>query len=387
MAEVDTDAESVRTESQGGEEHLLYLAELSSEQLQSLNQDTRDALSVLKAETDMLEKFHNRLDPKDLVPLPASDTGVSTLDFTQMRSRRRSKSRSHISDRLLSLTVDQKCELVQKELEESKGEAQRDKESTERILNGLKATMEEAEVRSTETKKSLYEFERDIGKGVVSSKKGAVVSSEKIIRYMEEKIRAKDSLVDKLRLKNASLKVQKKKMKMQLKQKEEMGEILHEADFQQLKIENAQFLERIDERNQDLLQLKLTAGETLLVLNSFKKKLHNATTESAHLDKEMLMRKEMLQRIELETQVAEQDREKAERLNKKLREQLSDYRVPDVLQYIKKNIEEEELEKSIRTWERKVDIAELSLKTHRRTWEQLKASSQMHIYDQQQRIF
>lgn len=53
-------------------------------------------------------------------------------------------------------------------------------------------------------------------------------------------------------------------------QKEELGEALHEVDFQQLKIENAQFLEKIDERNQDLLQLKLTVGNTLQILNFYK---------------------------------------------------------------------------------------------------------------------
>ena len=53
-------------------------------------------------------------------------------------------------------------------------------------------------------------------------------------------------------------------------QKEEMGEVLHEVDFQQLKIENSQYLEKIDERNQDLLRLKLMAGNTLQVLNSYK---------------------------------------------------------------------------------------------------------------------
>ena len=53
-------------------------------------------------------------------------------------------------------------------------------------------------------------------------------------------------------------------------QKEEMGEVLHEVDFNQLKIENQQYLEKIDERNQDLLRLKLMAGSTLQVLNKFK---------------------------------------------------------------------------------------------------------------------
>ena len=53
-------------------------------------------------------------------------------------------------------------------------------------------------------------------------------------------------------------------------QKEEMGEVLHEVDFNQLKIENQQYIEKIDERNQDLLRLKLMCGNTLQVLNLYK---------------------------------------------------------------------------------------------------------------------
>ena len=46
-----------------------------------------------------------------------------------------------------------------------------------------------------------------------------------------------------------------------LKQKEETGDTLLEVDFQQLRIENQQFLERIDNKNQDLLYVKLKAGK------------------------------------------------------------------------------------------------------------------------------
>lgn len=49
-----------------------------------------------------------------------------------------------------------------------------------------------------------------------------------------------------------------------------MGEALHDVDFQQLKIENAQFLETIEARNQELIQLKLASGTTLQVLNAYK---------------------------------------------------------------------------------------------------------------------
>ena len=46
--------------------------------------------------------------------------------------------------------------------------------------------------------------------------------------------------------------------------------MLHEVDFNQLKIENSQYLEKIDERNQDLLRLKLMATNVLQILNTYK---------------------------------------------------------------------------------------------------------------------
>ena len=44
----------------------------------------------------------------------------------------------------------------------------------------------------------------------------------------------------------------------------------HEVDYEQLKIESQQYHERYDEKNQDLLRLKLSAGNTMQVLNSYK---------------------------------------------------------------------------------------------------------------------
>ena len=55
-----------------------------------------------------------------------------------------------------------------------------------------------------------------------------------------------------------------------MRQKEEMGEVLHAIDFDQLKIENQQYLAKIEERNSELLKLKLSAGKTNQILNYFK---------------------------------------------------------------------------------------------------------------------
>lgn len=53
-------------------------------------------------------------------------------------------------------------------------------------------------------------------------------------------------------------------------QKEEAGEVRNEVDFKQLKIENQQLSERCDEKNHELLQLKVRAAKTLQILNTYK---------------------------------------------------------------------------------------------------------------------
>ena len=76
--------------------------------------------------------------------------------------------------------------------------------------------------------------------------------------------------MDKLHLKDISLRQKKHKLQGQLKQKEEAGEVRQEVDFEQLKIENKQYNGKFEEKNQELLKLKLSAGRTLQVLNSYK---------------------------------------------------------------------------------------------------------------------
>ena len=89
-----------------------------------------------------------------------------------------------------------------------------------------------------------------------------------------------------------------------------MGEVLHEVDFNQLKIENSQYLEKIDERNQDLLRLKLMATNVLQVLNTYKKKLSVLTMESDRLKSEINQRKDLMGKIDSEMKSVEVERDK-----------------------------------------------------------------------------
>ncbi|KAL3860691.1 hypothetical protein ACJMK2_010782 [Sinanodonta woodiana] len=378
MAESETmSIDTHDTSNDAGEDPL---QDLTDEQLAGLVEDTLRANEVLATETQMFEKYLKRVEPKDLAGIGAGPGGTTISQTTQEMVRRidrkRSKSRSSNIDKSLRLTAEQKCDIAQRELEELREEIDKLKEDSDKILDTYKAIMEEAELRFAETKKESYEFERDIVKGAVNLRTNKVVA-EKVVRYFEDKIKSRDTLIEKLRLKNSTLKVQKKKIHLQLKQKEEMGEALHEVDFNQLQIENQQYLEKIEERNQDLLRLKMMAGNTLQVLNSYKKKLHTLTMESERLKSEITSRNDLLTRIDSETLVVEKERTKAEKINRKLRHQLADYRVPDVMEYVGEKADLYELQKKVKSWERKVEIAEMALKTHRKTWQQIRLGSQV----------
>ncbi|XP_004483010.1 cilia- and flagella-associated protein 263 isoform X1 [Dasypus novemcinctus] len=363
----EEDSESGLTESQVGEENDLPVIQLCG-----LVEELSYGNSALKIETGMFEKYYNKLEPRDQRHPRLSDGKVvATAEFSQFRSRQKSKSRVGLT----SLTVDQKCELVQKELEDTKDELRHMRANAERDLQHHEAIIEEAEIRWAEVKKAVYDFEKDILK-TISKKKGSILATQKVLKYIEDMNRQRDSTKDKLRLKNVSLKVQRRKLLLQLRQKEEVGEALHDVDFQQLKIENAQFLDTIEAKNQELIQLKLASGNTLQILNAYKSKLHQAMDMSTSLDRELLLRNELLEKIERETLQAEEDRAKAEALNKKFRRQLAEFRAPQVMVYVREKILNAELEKTIKTWERKVEIAQMSLKGYRKSWNKMKTTNE-----------
>ncbi|KAK7804465.1 hypothetical protein U0070_022083 [Myodes glareolus] len=366
MSEEDSDNAATDSQTENGELPVIQLCGLV-EELSYGN-------SALKTETEMFEKYYSRLEPRDHRIPRLSDLKLSAAEFSQFRSRRKSKARAGL-DRTSGLSVVQKLELVQKELEDTREEIRHMRANAERDLQHHEAIIEEAEIRWIELQRAVHEFEKDILK-TISKKKGSILATQKVMKYIEDMNRRRDNMKDKLCLKNVSLKVQKKKMLLQLRQKEEVGEALHDVDFQQLKIENAQFLETIEARNQELIQLKLASGNTMQVLNIYKNKLHRAMEIYNSLDKEILQRNELLGKIEKETIQAEEDRAKAHTLNNRLRKQLAEFRAPQVMMYVKEKILNGELEKTIKMWERKVEIAEMSLKGYRKAWNKMKTSDE-----------
>merc|ERR1719510_2150243 len=218
------------------------------------------------------------------------------------------------------------------------------------------------DIRTAEVKRDAYEFRRDIVVGAENPRTGKTMA-EKVLKYMEDKLTQKDMLINKLLMKNQAYKISIKKADKQLKSKQETGDDLQYIDFHQLQIENQQFVKRIDEATQELIDLKRKSGRTVKNLNAMKKKLGSLTTEAKFLEDEIKERKAMLDKTEKDKVKVLDEKEAARKEHKKLRAQSRvTSEMPQIVDYVTQKAYQQELEGQKRNWERKVELAENAAK-------------------------
>mmetsp|Transcript_24892 Transcript_24892/g.81496 ORF Transcript_24892/g.81496 Transcript_24892/m.81496 type:complete len:330 (-) Transcript_24892:1166-2155(-) len=322
--------------------------EAESADLEEVFEELQKQVEHTQRENLLFEAYLERVNPQ-----LARDEELEPKKKTSVKGGKRKE-----TPKTRTLTADEKNDIAGAEIEVLQAAVEQLKQEGEGQLGELRARLEETDLRIAEIKKDTYEFKRDIVVGAENFRSGKTVA-EKMLRYMEQTALGKDSMIEKLRLKNATLKAQIQKLEQQLQQKEEMGEVLHAIDFDQLKIENQQFLEKIEERNNELLRLKLTTGKTVQVLNQLKKRLGQLTQEGAWLRRETAERTEQVAKFELDIARVEEEKLAAEKTNKALRAEQDDSDKPQVLEYIKLKAEVAELERKAADWERKLELAQL----------------------------
>jgi len=245
---------------------------------------------------------------------------------------------------------------------------------TQKIVEEMKALMELNDTLVSERKKEVFEFSRDVVVGAENPRAGGKRMAEKVLQYFDKKLQAKDAQVHKLEAKNTSLQTSIKKMELQLKNKEQMGEVLNVIDFDQLKIENKQFLEKIEERNNELITLKLTTGNTVQVLNTLKKRLSKLNSESEWLMSEIAQRVDLKLKVEEDVDRVADEARALTRANQRAKREQQTSDMPHVIEYVKQKLELDTLTRAVENWTQKSRIAEGELKRQRRKLRELNAS-------------
>lgn len=166
---------------------------------------------------------------------------------------------------------------LRKQLERERWEAEKEMEDLKEKCEMKQNWVNEDRIRFNKAK-------REAAQKSVSIYSGKTPSNKEIDSYMQRE-NQKELEVINVRLENIKLKNQLKKKEMELKAKEELGEGLHMIDFEQLKIENQTYNEKIEERNEELMKLKKKINNTVQILSHVKEKLQFVYVEN---DKEKL---------------------------------------------------------------------------------------------------
>ncbi len=93
--------------------------------------------------------------------------------------------------------------------------------------------LNETELRIGDIQRDAHEFKKEVVDGGMCSNNKAKYKAERLVRYFDARLCDRESALDKLRLKNSSLLSRKKKLEMQLTQKEDAS--FHFIDYHQVR--------------------------------------------------------------------------------------------------------------------------------------------------------
>jgi len=284
--------------------------------------------------------------------------------FQQVNAEEAKPGKKSAKQKAQTLTLEEKFKIANGEVETLNKDIESTKKATETNLDVLKALMEETDIRIAEVKRDAYEFRRDIVVGAENGRTGKTMA-EKVLKYLEDKLTAKDMLINKLLMKNQAFKGAIKKQEAQLRSKMEGGDDLQYIDFHQLQIENQEFVVKIEEANHELIQLKRTSGRTVKMLNNMKKKLNYLTSEAADVRDEIGGKKRVLDTTEQDLANSINERERERRESRKYRNG-SKLEV-QTLDYVNQKQEEGELQRQKAQIDKKLEITSTAYKKARQT--------------------
>lgn len=170
----------------------------------------------------------------------------------------------------------------------------------QKIIADYQQKLEEKLAEVDEKTEAFWAYKRTVALKAENSRTGKKLP-EKLLDQLEATERRKEKEVIAVRLENIKLKNKLRRHELLLRQKEELADGLHLIDFEQLKIENQTYNEKIEERNEELLRLRKKIATVVQVLTHVKEKLHfiqtqnvDLATELIRLDKEVTQKRDSL---------------------------------------------------------------------------------------------
>jgi len=218
-----------------------------------------------------------------------------------------------VDDAMKETTHEQRYIRLISKLKQNQDSLEKTKADSERLIDESRTAKDNAEKTERQAWAGLVDLYKTIASQAVSSRTGKPIPPNEIENYIKA-LEKKEEEVTQQRLENIKMTNKLKKKELQLQQKEELASGLVLIDFEQLKIENQTYNEKIEERNEELMKLHQKITNTVQVLTHYKEKLQFMETESAvQVEKLKEIEEEVFHcRDALTAQKQERDRLRAE---------------------------------------------------------------------------
>ena len=322
----------------------------------------------------------------------AKSRGGKSMGGASRKSRRSKKSRKNQGGQggaLAMLSAREKRVLANSELETLERELELDLAEGEKKLDGLRAKVEETEMRLQSTTKEMFEFDRDVcgDDGLKGNPRGltlkrsasqsnlhlnssGAISSERWTKHVDSLSTSKKAEAEQFHLKTNSAKLKCKQLELTLRQKERAGEHLTAVDHATLLIERNRRHERLEVRNAELRRLASVASRAGDQLSKCKLELENQSGEGQFLKADMAAKRVMILSFDVLMIQVKADHAKVKKSNKDLHVAGSSGDNPPVGEYVRVKDLARELEGKVRDAERKLELA----KAKKRQGESMRAT-------------
>lgn len=365
-----------------------YIRELSDHQLLEQLAKLKKTQKIINTENIILESFLQKNDPKLLegmqqileqaqkLPIhrPSSGSSMSIVGHIKpirstgsIHSNPSKLSRVSGVDYVLKrINLYTKIDLLAKEKEYILRTMEKYNNSSRIKRANLKAEIEETGMRINEFREAREIFENTIDKETE-----AFLLKKKFMRFMEEWLKGADSIIEKLRLRTCTMRYKYRNLQSQLKQKEELGESVCPVDIEQLQIEHRVLTLKLEQKTNDLLEMKKKTGEANLFLSKHKRTLQSQMKQLETLDAKTKERQQKMVFLKKEIENVTMEVETSADKLKYMEYLIDNYTVPDLLEYVLNKTEVFALKRNIKIWRRRNNIQENALKTCTKTMKQL----------------
>lgn len=142
----------------------------------------------------------------------------------------------------------------------------------DQLSHDLQTRLDDREFKATEISESFAAFKREILAKAENTRTNRPLSN-RLVKQFAKAQAARDEDLERVRLRNISMRRQLARLEKQLRAREQLAEGLHMIDFEQLKVENQTLYEKIEERTEELTKLKRKKNNTVQVLTHVREKL------------------------------------------------------------------------------------------------------------------